>query len=300
MGRVNLDMDVLRTLVTAHELGSFNRAADRLGRSQSAISQQIRKIEAQVGEALFQKQGRGLALTAAGELVLAYARRILDLNDEAVSAVRGFAIDGMVRVGLPADFAEAWLPEVLGRFKRAHPAVRIEAVVDRNRHLLASLDKDELDLVVALGNEARGDAEVMGVLPLAWIGPVLIDRLWAPGEPVSLVMYQTPCFFRQRALAALDAAGLPWRIAFTSPSLHGLWAAVEAGLGVTLRTTVGLPNCLQTVGDAMGLPAVAPPTLSVSLHDGGRSLQPAAARLREVITETLTASLRDLVAATGT
>jgi len=300
MVRVNLDMDVLRTLVTAQELGSFNRAADRLGRSQSAISQQIRKIEAQVGEPLFQKQGRGLALTTAGELVLAYARRILDLNDEAVSAVRGFAIDGMVRVGLPADLAETWLPEVLGRFKRAHPAVRIEAVVDRNRSLLESVDKDELDLVVALGNEARGDAEQVGVLPLAWIGPASIERLWTRGEPLPLVMYQTPCFFRQRALAALDAAGLPWRIAFTSPSLHGLWAAVEAGLGVTLRTTVGLPNCLRTVGDAMGLPAVAPPTLTVSLHDGGRSLQPAAARLREVVIETLTASLRDLTASTST
>jgi DNA-binding transcriptional LysR family regulator len=300
MGRVNLDMDVLRTLVTAHELGSFNRAADRLGRSQSAISQQIRKIEAQVGEPLFQKQGRGLALTTAGELVLAYARRILDLNDEAVSAVRGFAIDGIVRVGLPADFAETWLPEVLGRFKRAHPAVRIEAVVDRNRRLLESIDKDELDLVVALGNETRADAEQVGVLPLAWIGPVSFERLWTRGEPLPLVMFQTPCFFRQRALAALDAAGLPWRIAFTSPSLHGLWAAVEAGLGVTLRTTAGLPSCLRTVGEAMELPEVAPPTLSVSLHDGGRSLQPAAARLREVIIETLTASLRELAAPIST
>jgi len=231
--------------------------------------------------------------------VLAYARRILDLNDEAVSAVRGFAIDGIVRVGLPADFAETWLPEVLGRFKRAHPAVRIEAVVDRNRRLLESIDKDELDLVVALGNETRGDAEQVGVLPLAWIAPVSFERLWTRGEPLSLVMYQTPCFFRQRALAALDAAGLPWRIAFTSPSLHGLWAAVEAGLGVTLRTTVGLPSCLRSVGDAMALPAVVPPTLSVSLHDGGRSLQPAAARLREVVFETLTASLRDLAASTN-
>ncbi|WP_158938250.1 LysR substrate-binding domain-containing protein [Burkholderia sp. S171] len=157
-----------------------------------------------------------------------------------------------------------------------------------------------MDLVVALGNGARGDAERLGVLPLAWTGPVSTERVWAPGEPISLVMYRTPCFFRQRALAALDDAGVPWRIAFTSPSLHGLWAAVEAGLGVTLRTTAGLPNSLRTVGDAMGLPAVAPPTLSVSLHDGGRPLQPAVMRLREVVIETLTASLRDLVASTST
>ncbi|WP_323120714.1 LysR substrate-binding domain-containing protein [Burkholderia alba] len=293
MGRINLDMDVLRTVVTAQQLGSFNRAADRLGRSQSAVSQQVRKIEEQVGEPLFQKQGRGLVPTAAGEIVLAYARRILDLNDEAVSAVRGFAIDGQVRVGLPADFAETWLPAVLGRFKRAHPAVRVEAVVDGNASLLVSLDKGDLDLVLALGNEARQDAEQVGVLPLHWIGPLSVETLWARGEPIPLAMYQAPCFFRRHALAALDGAGLPWRIAFTSPSLHGLWAAVEAGLGVTLRTAIGLPDRVGIVRDATRLPQDLP-SLAVSLHDGGRPLQPAAARLRDVVLEILADTLPEL------
>lgn len=293
MGRINLDMDVLRTVVTAQQLGSFNRAADRLGRSQSAVSQQVRKIEEQVGEPLFQKQGRGLVPTAAGEIVLAYARRILDLNDEAVSAVRGFAIDGQGRVGLPADFAETWLPAVLGRFKRAHLAVRVEAVVDGNASLLVSLDKGDLDLVLALGNEARKDAEQVGVLPLHWIGPLSVETLWAQGEPIPLAMYQAPCFFRRHALAALDGAGLPWRIAFTSPSLHGLWAAVEAGLGVTLRTAIGLPDRVGIVRDATRLPQDLP-SLAVSLHDGSRPLQPAAARLRDVVLEILADTLPEL------
>src|SRR4051812_24027511 len=136
MPNVNLDMDVLRTLVAAERLGSLQRAAVEIGRSQSAVSQQLRRLEDQVGERLFKKHGRGLVPTEAGEVVLAYARRILGLNDEAVAALRGHALDGRVRFGLPADFAESWLPAALGRFNRAHPSIRIEAVVDRNRPLL--------------------------------------------------------------------------------------------------------------------------------------------------------------------
>jgi len=291
MGHINLDMDVLRTLVTAQQLGSFNRAAGRIGRSQSAVSQQIRKLEEQVGEPLFHKQGRGLALTEAGDVMLAYARRILDLNDEAVVAVRGRAVDGIVRFGLPADFAETWLPTALGRFKRAHPAVRIEAVVDRNRRLLERLDKGELDLVLALGNDARGDAEPVASLPLVWIGPASAEPIWTAGKAIPLAMYESPCFFRQGALTALDRAGLPWRIAFTGPGLHGLWAAVEAGLGITLRTAVGLPAGVRVLGDSVGLPPAPQTALALCLHDGGRPLEPALTRLRSVITETLAENL---------
>jgi DNA-binding transcriptional LysR family regulator len=291
ISRVNLDMDALRTLVTAQQLGSFNRAAGQIGRSQSAVSQQIRKLEDQVGEPLFQKHGRGVALTEAGDVVLAYARRILDLNDEAVVAVRGRAIEGVVRFGLPADFAEAWLPTALGRFKRAHPAVRVEAIVDRNRLLLECLDKGELDLVLALGNERRGDAEPVATLPLVWIGPTSAEPVYAPGEPIPLAMYESPCFFRQGALAALDRAGIPWRVAFTSPSLRGLWAAVEAGLGITLRTAVGLPGGVRVLGDVADLPPAPETALALCLHDGGRPLEPALTRLRSLIVETLAENL---------
>jgi DNA-binding transcriptional LysR family regulator len=284
MGPINLDMDVLRTLVTVQQLGSFNRAANHIGRSQSAVSQQVRKLEEQVGDPLFRKQGRHMVLTDAGEMVLAYARRILDLNDEAVAAIRGRAIDGLVRFGLPADFAETWLPAALGTFKRTHPAVRIEAVVDRNRRLLELLDKGELDLVLAIGSGTRSDASVLATLPLAWIGAASSNAAWTPGEPIPLAVYEAPCFFRQRALAALDKAGVPWRVAFTSPSLHGVWAAVEAGLGITLRTAVGLPATLRVLD---GLPAIADPALPVCLHDGGRALAATSATLRSAIVAAL-------------
>src|SRR5579871_1392551 len=281
---VNLDMDVLRTLVVAQQLGIFNRAAHHIGRSQSAVSQQLRKLEEQVGEPLFQKQGRHMVLTDAGEVVLAYARRILDLNDEAVAALRGRAVEGLVRFGLPADFAETWLPAALGRFKRTHPSVRIEAVVDRNRRLLGMLDKDELDLVLAIGSGTRSDARMLATLPLQWIGAASANATWAEGEPIPLAVYEAPCFFRQRAMAARDKAGLAWRIAFTSPSLHGLWAAVEAGLGITLRTAVGLPAALRVLD---GLPPLAEPALPVCLHDGGRALAATPASLRAAIVATL-------------
>src|ERR1700735_842011 len=135
-GRTNLDMDVLRTFVTGFELGSFARAADRLGRSQSAVSTQLRKLGDQVAQPLVQKSGRGLALTTAGESLLSYARRILDLNDEALDRVRNGEVEGWVRVGLPRDFAETWLPGVLGRFARAHPKVRVEVRTERNASLI--------------------------------------------------------------------------------------------------------------------------------------------------------------------
>src|SRR5262249_43010260 len=116
----NLDLDVLRTLAVAMDLGSFARAAERLGRSQSAVSLQMRRLEAQVGRPVLSKRGRGVALTDAGEIVLGYARRMLALNDEALHAVRGAAVAGTVRLGMHQDCAEAWLPSVLARFARSH------------------------------------------------------------------------------------------------------------------------------------------------------------------------------------
>jgi DNA-binding transcriptional LysR family regulator len=293
MDLLNLDMDVLRTLVTAQRLGSFNRAAERIGRSQSAVSQQIRKLEEQIGLPLFRKQGRGLAPTESGEIVLAYAQRILELNDEAVLALRGRMLDGVVRFGLPSDFAETWLPSALGRFRRAHPAMRVETVVDGNRRLLDRLDRGELDLVLALGNGGRGDAEPIAALAPVWIGPASDEPLWQAGEPIPLALLDAPCLFRRIALAELDRAGLSWRVTFASSGLHGLWAAVAAGLGLTLRIAIGLPPVLRVLGPADRLPPVREPAIPLCLHDGRRSLSPALTRLRTIILETLTANLAD-------
>src|SRR6185437_6004188 len=171
MSLPNLDMDALRSLEAILRLGGLARAAERISRSPSAISQQMRKLELQLGEPLFRKQGRRVVLTEAGDRVHAYARRILELNDEAVHAVRGAAIDGAVRFGLPGDFAESWLPAALGKFRKAYPAVRVDVLVERNALLLERLDRGELDLVLAMNQSKRADAELLATLPMAWIGP---------------------------------------------------------------------------------------------------------------------------------
>src|ERR1019366_1209895 len=129
MTRMAFDLDVLRSFVTGIELGSFAKAADRLGRSTSAVSAQLKKLEEQVGAPVLQKSGRGMVPTAAGETMLAYARRLLALNDEAAVAVRGCDLQGWVRLGVQGEFGEHVLADILGRFARAHPKVRIDVTV---------------------------------------------------------------------------------------------------------------------------------------------------------------------------
>lgn len=287
----NLDMDALRTLLAADRLGSLNRAADRIGRSQSAVSQQMRKLETQVGQPLFRRQGRGLVPTAAGELLLSYARRMLELNDEAVQAIRGSALEGAVRFGLPGDFAESWLPTALGQFKRTHPAVRVEIVVERNGQLLERLDHGELDLVLAMGHAQRVDAEPLVTLPMAWIGPSGRDIRPRPGMPLDLALYKPPCMFRSAGTDALDRAGIPWRVAYTTGSLQSLWAGVAGGLGITLRTMAGVPPTLRRLGERDGLPPL--PSVEVCIHSGQRDASPALAGLKRVVVDNLIANLAD-------
>jgi DNA-binding transcriptional LysR family regulator len=280
MRLTNLDMDVLRTLVTAIELGGFARAAATLGRSQSAVSLQMRKLEEQLGVTLLRKQGRGLALTEAGDVVLGYARRILALNDETVTAVRGLDLEGAVRLGLPQDFAEVWLPAALGRFARAHPQVRIEARVDRNYVLMEELTAGRLDLALIWGGEQQPGAEVVARLPIRWIGRA--DLAFDPAQPLPLVVFEPPCRFRSDGIAALDAIGRAWRLSFSSPSLAGLWAAAEAGLGVTMRTRIGLPASLTVLDHR--LPPL--PEIALTLHQSGRAT-PLVERLRQIVIETV-------------
>lgn len=285
MSRTNLDIDILRTLVTAQQLGGFNRAAKRVGRSQSAVSQQIRRLEEQLGNRLFRKEGRNRALTQAGDVMLSYARRILDLNDEAVAAVRGVAVGGSVRFGLQTDFTENWLPKTLVRFKQVNPEIQIEVSADRRAVLIDRLDKGELDLALLFGARRRSDAQPLTALQMVWIGSEKQMFELQLGRPLALALCTPPCFFRETAIAALNEAGISWQIAFTSLSIHGVWAAVDAGLGITVRTATAVPRPLRAIASKSGLPRL--PMVEVSLHDGGRELTPAAALFREILFETM-------------
>jgi DNA-binding transcriptional LysR family regulator len=279
-----LDLDVLRTFVTGHDLGTFAAAAERLGRSQSALSLQLRKLESQTGQSLLRKDGRGLALTPAGEIMLSYARRLIELNDEAMSAVRGVAVEGWVRLGLVQDFAESWLPGLLGRFARAHPGVRVEARVDRGAPLAAAVAKGDLDMALVWGDLPGPDRTELAGMPMVWIGAP--QHAMTRVRPLPLVTFEPPCVFRDAAVRALDRARIPWRVAFTSPSLAGLWAAVEAGLGVTPRTRHAVPPRLAIQLGGRDLPKL-DALAGLSLHVAGGTLSPAAARLQEVLIETI-------------
>ncbi|AWK89100.1 LysR substrate-binding domain-containing protein [Azospirillum thermophilum] len=295
MRPTNLDMDVLRAMVIAMEHGGFARAAERLGRTQSAISLQMKKLEEQVGQPLFRKAGRTVALTDAGDLLLGYARRIVALNDEALSAARGRAMDGTVRVGFPQDLAERRLPAVLGAFHRAHPRVHVEAQVGRGRELRERVAQGALDLALAfgeIGGNPAGAASGNGVatlahLPVVWVahGGFRPD----PESPLPLALLDAPCMFRQHGIERLDGDGCPWRITFTSPSLSGLWAAVEAGLGVTVRTPLGLPDTLTILGQRHGLPALG--SVPLELHRAPSAAAPAVDRLHAILANSLPAVL---------
>lgn len=283
MQLANLDMDVLRTLAVAMDLGGFSKAAERLGRSQSAVSLQMRRLEERVGRPLFRREGRGLALTDAGDVVLSYARQILELNDQAVAAARGIAIGGSVRFGVPQDFGDSWLPGVLARFSRAHPSVLIEVRVDRANKLVERIAEGGLDLALMWGNPPVANTVAVQRLPMVWIG--LKGYVVPRGDTVPLALFESPCVFRQPGVEALERTHRPWRLAFTSPSLSGLWAAAAAGLGVTVRTPLGLPSPLAVLGKSSGLPKL--PQIALSLYTAQPEPPQAVARLREILIEEL-------------
>ncbi|MDK4732550.1 LysR substrate-binding domain-containing protein [Rhizobium sp. CNPSo 3490] len=293
MRRTIFDLDVLRTFSTGMELGNFAKAAEKLGRSTSAVSAQLKKLEEQAGTPIFRKAGRGLALTDAGETMLGYARRLLELNDEAAAAVHSIELEGWVRLGLQEDFGESLLPEVLGRFARAHPKVRIEARVVRNAELLERVTSGKLDLALAWSDgKLTAHCERIGEVPMCWIGPAEGQPGWhaASGEPMPLSSLEAPCLLRSAATKALDAAGISWRLAFVSPSLGGLWAATAAGLGLTIRTPIGLPAKVRALApEAIGLPEL--PKLGLVLHRAEAELQPAAARLGELVLQSVHGAL---------
>jgi DNA-binding transcriptional LysR family regulator len=205
---------------------------------------------------VLRKEGRGMTTTPAGESLLGYARRLLELNDEA-AAVRGAELAGSVRLGIQQDFGEQTLTEVLGRYTRVHPQVRIEARVARNSELMELLEGGKLDLALAWDNGIAAPLAVdVGRLPMRWIAPADETRLALDGkarvEPLPLVMMDAPCIMRSAAIRALDQAGIAWRIASPVPACRacgrrggGVWAdgahrawpaAVAARAGRARRT----------------------------------------------------------------
>lgn len=284
MRRPTFDLDVLRTFVTGVEFNSFAKAADRLGRSTSAVSAQLKKLEEQVGTPVLTKSGRGLVLTPTGETLLSHARRLLELNDSIFQTLHESQTAGTVRLGLQEDFGEHFLSDILRRFVQTYPSVNLEVRIARNAELLALLESADLDLALTWDTGHLSPyATRLGETQMHWIGARDVPLLAALDDSsLPLIMFDAPCVLRSAATQALDAAQIPWRIALTSPSVGGIWAAVAAGLGLTLRTRIGLPSHLTVVS---GLPPV--PSLGYVLHSNGDAPTPATQQLAALIKTSL-------------
>jgi DNA-binding transcriptional LysR family regulator len=275
------DIDALRLIVAGTELGSFARAAVQLGRSQSAVSMQLKRLEEQAGRPLFQRNGRGLVPTEAGEALLAYARRIVDLHDEAAVTLGSTAAAATVRIGLPQDFFEDVMPDAITRFSRQRPGVHVEVRAGRNYALEEEVDASHLDMALVFFRPGRNrPGTLLASLPLFWFAGKNFAKSVA-GSPadIPLVLFDHPCLFRQAALHTLDSNGVRWRLSLTTPSLPGVWGALKFGHGVTVRSAHGVPLGIRNVSSELGLPSLP----SIELRMVTRSdLSPAASDLRGI------------------
>lgn len=248
-----LSPDLLRTFVTAADTGSFTRAGKMVNRTQSAVSMQMKRLETDLDRPLFRRKGRGVMLTAEGDTLYRYARRLLALHDEALAAVCGPKLNGTVRFGAPEDYAAQFLPKTLQRFAAAYPMVEVNVLCGPSASLRKRFEREELD--VMLTTEENSGAAHCRELKLTWIvaergGPLEIS-------PLPLALYHDGCPYRRNALSALEQAGIAYRIAYGVPSMAGVAAAVQAGLAVApVSRDSRIKGCRQATQED-GLPAIA-------------------------------------------
>jgi DNA-binding transcriptional LysR family regulator len=285
----NLDLDTLRTLAVANDLGGYGQAASRLGRTPSAISLQMKRLQEEVGAPLFKKHGRGLALTEAGAVTLRFGRQMLALNDELLDTIQGASRTDHVRVGFSQDFADRILPAVLARFAALYPHVVLEIRIEGNATLTEAVSTGQIDIALVVGHDDRPTANVLGRLDLGWIAGRDFAR--NRNQPVPLILLGPQCVFRQEVIKRLDAAGIAWRVAATSPSLAGLWASAIGGLGLTMRSRVALPDTLVWHRRLFDLPELSsfPVTLQAQPHATSPSLDRLRAIIGDVVAESLPA-----------
>ena len=262
MERPLLDPHLLQSFVAIVETGSFTRAGERMHLTQSTISQQMRRLEQQLGCPLLDRSGRQVVTTAQGETLLGLARRILGLLAQAGDRVGEASLP--LRLGVPEDFAAGAMTAVLAAFARQYPEVRLEVQSDLSHALWQAFEAGELDLALIKQGRGQGVPIARWREPLAWVD----SRDWPAGErdPVPLVVFPSEGLYRRQITDALDARGIPWRIAYVSASLASLQGAVSAGIGVSLLPT----RLLQP--DQVELthwPSVRPVELALHLGAGG-------------------------------
>jgi DNA-binding transcriptional LysR family regulator len=233
------DLELLRSFVSVVDAGGFTRAGERVHRTQSTVSQQIKRLEEDVGQPLLNRSGRDVVPTEAGERLLSYARRLLSLAEEARDVMARPGHQGAVRLGIPEDFAAYRLTELLAAFARSHPGLRLDVRADQSLYLKRDLDRGEIDL--ALMKRAAGEKDGIAVWPerVHWVTskahPIAADIASVP-----LIGFPAGCLYRSRAIHAIESAGRAWHMAYTSSSLAGIQAAAAAGLGLTILSEIAI------------------------------------------------------------
>ncbi len=254
---MEFDINCLRSFVAVADAMSVSQAADSVGRAQSTISQQINKLEAVVGkELLSRRKGRVLALTAEGAKLAQFARRILQLNDEAYSSLRQDALSGSVRIGVPLDFFGRGITTWLARFKKRHPMVTLEVEASQSDALLRRSGRGEFDLAFFKQDVGARKGTVALTEQMVWVG----GPQFAPvsNGSIPLILFPDGCAYRSFAITALESVRRSWHISFVGPSFDCLRSALAEGLGISVlaRTLVTPPLQILYDVDLPRLPAI--------------------------------------------
>lgn len=256
-----LDIDQLRTFVAIADAGSFTRAADVVHKTQSAVSMQMKRLEERVGRPVFERDGRATRLTEDGERLLDYARRIVRLNGECVASFNEADLSGRVRLGLPDDYAECYLPEILARFARSNPRAEVTVACEPTPNLLDRIQNAELDLAIITQCDRHGPAEVVRVEQLLWVTST--RHACHEENPVPLALGRPTCAWRLSATEALESVGRPFRVLFVSWHSTAVGAAVAAGLAVSVLPESAIRSGMRILGPSDGFPAL--PSCKIAL-----------------------------------
>jgi DNA-binding transcriptional LysR family regulator len=234
-----LDLELLRSFVSVVDAGGFTRAGERVHRTQSTVSQQIKRLEEDVGHPLLIRSGKDVTPTEAGERLLSYARRLLALAEEARDVLARPGNEGAVRLGVPEDFAAYRLTKLLAAFSRSHPSLRLDVRADQSANLKRDLERSELDL--ALFKRPAGEKSGIAVWPerVHWVTSKNRPRDTRTGS-VPLIGFPSGCLYRAGAIHALESAGRTWHMAYTSSNLAGIQAAVAAGMGLSILSEMAI------------------------------------------------------------
>lgn len=251
---INLDLDLLRTFVAVADLNTFAAAAAAVCRTQSAVSQQMQRLEQLVGKELFARHGRNKLLTEHGLQLLGYARKILRFNDEACTSLMYSNIEGSLIIGASDDTADTLLPFLLNRVATFYPRLAIDVRVKRSPFIADMLSNGEVDLAITTAKIDTHSHVILRTSPTLWYCSA--DYQFQPGESVPLVVMDEPSSFRDMATEQLTQAGIAWHIAYVASSLSAIRAAVRAGLGVTARPIEMMSPDLRVLGETESLPCL--------------------------------------------